>query len=278
MFKLGKKEKKSYRLKAVLEEENRKKLQNALISYHRMIFLMGLITIVILVLLGRVYYLTINQSDYYASKLLIYQTTTYTSSVPRGSIYDRNGKELVSTTSDLAIMYYPTEGITNEEEMNMAKMLVKNVDIDISSLSLRDKKDYFILYCSEEAEKLITDDEWTAYYAGELKDNDIYNLKLERITEDLLDETWSEYELKAVHVYYLMNKNGSDPSTVVEGVSEKEASYVAEHSDIYKGMYVSYTYERIYSYGWKRIQSFRWFIYRLCRRKLYKSLCNGILC
>ncbi len=237
-----------YHFEGILEEENRKKFKNSMIAYRRMIILIGLITVCVVVLIGRMAYLTINQYTFYSSKLISYNTQILTSSVPRGSIYDRNGVELVSTQANLTIMYYPSQSTTSETELSMAKAFTNVVDIDISSLTTRDKQDYLILYESQIAQSVITDEEWEEYNAGELSDNDIYLLQLDRITDELIDETWTEDELKMYHVYYLMNKNSSEPNTVAEGVSEEEASYIAEHSDIFNGFYVSYSYERVYNY------------------------------
>lgn len=239
----------TYHFKGISEEEERKRQQNTVLSSSRLSMLMVVICVCIFILFARVFYITVKQKDLYDTKLDIYKTNVITSAVPRGSMYDRQGRELVSTKPNITVMYFPRKGTVNADKLEMAKMFVEVVDVDISKLTIRDKKDYLILYENKLTETLITEEEWDAYRNEELDDQDIYRLKLERITEDLINETWSEKELKYYHTHFLMTKNANEPNTIVEGITEQEASYIAEHSDLFPGFYISYSYNRVYNYG-----------------------------
>ena len=205
-----------------------------------------LIIITILVgifLLIRLFITQIKQQDYYTAKLEQYSSDIYQSETFRGTIYDRNDQRLVYNKNVNCATYYAVKGIKEEEIETIANFLVKNVNIEIESVTLREKKDYLILKEKKYVKSLLTSEE--------LKENNttgIYALQLERITEDIINEKLTNEDIKFYKVFYAMKNCTSGSSVILEGLSIQEASLIGENSSLLRGIKVTNDYQREYTY------------------------------
>ena len=78
-----------------------------------------LITVVVLVLFVKLFYIQIVKKDYYSKKLKeITENTVLGNTAPRGRIYDRNHKIIVDNEPSSIIFYQKPKGIKIEEEIN----------------------------------------------------------------------------------------------------------------------------------------------------------------
>src|SRR5213079_1962074 len=104
--------------------------------------------------------------------------------VPRGKMYDRNGKAIVDNTPLNAITYTKKQNADPQQMLKTAEKLSKLIDIGDTSKIIhdRDKQDFWILKNPEKAKGLITKKEWSLFAQKKLDDKQIYNLQLKRIT------------------------------------------------------------------------------------------------
>ena len=124
---------------------------------------------------------------------------TVNSPVPRGKMFDRNGKVIVDNTPLNAITYTKFQDTSQEEMLETAEVLAKLIDKDTSKIRDRDKQDFWMLKNPEKAKEKITEKEWTLYDQDELDDKEIYNLQLKRITDkDLASLTNQDLETLAI--------------------------------------------------------------------------------
>ncbi len=197
----------------------------------------------------RLYQVQILSKDEYQEKLEQYTKKYQTFTTPRGEILDRDGNVLVANRERLAITYLRPYGVTSSQEWELAYQFVEQFEIDASGLKTRDLKDLFISLYPDKAKEKITQEDWDDYYDGKLSDNDIYLLKLERISaEDLaiLDQNTQE-------AFIVKSAIDTPPSGNVKiiknDVTLNEAAYLVEHSDQFPGFDIAINWGRVYPYG-----------------------------
>lgn len=207
----------------------------------RILFLICLTAVFIVVLIARLAYIQFHQADDLAVKLETYGSQTYTSDAPRGEIYDRNYTKLVGNKNVICVTYYAPKSIKSEEITTIAKFLARNIqlDNDANSVTLRNKKDYFIMKHKKEADALVSNQERKKYQGQENEKKVIYNLQLERISEDMINNAMSQDDIEEARFEYLMNNCTSGAVVLAEGISVEEASIIGENSNFLKGIEVN---------------------------------------
>jgi cell division protein FtsI/penicillin-binding protein 2 len=197
----------------------------------------------------RLYQVQILSQKEYLGKLIEYTKKYQTFTTPRGEILDRNGNVLVANRERLAITYLRPVGVTNDQEWDLAYRFVDLFEIDASGLKPRDLKDLFITLYPDQAKAKITQADWAQYNAGKLSDNDIYLLKIERITTDDL----KVLDVRTQKAFVVKSAIDTPPSGTVKiiknDVSLTEAAYLTEHSDRLPGIDVAINWGRDYPYG-----------------------------
>ena len=113
---------------------------------------------------------------------------------PRGRIYDRNYNRLVYNKKIICATYYSVKGIKDKEIETMINFLIDNVAVDISTITLREKKDYLIKKDEEYVNSLITEEETKAIKESDNPTNEKYKIQLNKITED----NWTEDEVEDI--------------------------------------------------------------------------------
>lgn len=212
--------------------------------------IIGVVIIALMsILLIRLYYLQILSQESYVLKLASYTSRYRSVTTPRGEILDRNNNLLVTNRQVVDIVYYPAKGATVNTEWELAERFTKTFELSGDSLTTRDLKDLFIFLNASKATAKITDEEWQKYYNGELSDNNIYYLKLNRITQADLDsiedqtrDIWSVYTL-------MKSANVSQFAVIKSDVTFEEASYFLEHNEDFRGFDITIDWQREYNYG-----------------------------
>ena len=202
------------------------------------------------IIIARIIYLNIYQSNYYNMKFnnekdIIF----YGESVPRGRILDRNGKVLVDNKAIRSIIYRKPFGVTTEDEVKKAYKMSKILKLDYEKLKQRNKKEFYILINREETNKLITSSEYKKLENRKITENDIYELKIKRITKDKLNKMTSD-DNKAAYIYYLMNKGYyyEDKTIKENNVTNKEYVFFKENRKSLDGFRSKLEWERTYPY------------------------------
>jgi len=214
-----------------------------------------LITVIILILFSiisfRLFKLQILDNEKYIEKLsMSVERTIESTSVPRGRIYDRNKNLLVDNEAIKTIYYKKVSGIKTSEEIELAYIVAKNVEIDYSKLSENRLKKFWYLQNEEKGKEKITKEEWKKLSERKLNNSDIEKLILERITAEELNE-YKELDKEAAYIYYLMNKGYSYAEKIIKNinVTDEEYAYISENIDTLKGFNTKLDWERVYLYG-----------------------------
>ena len=172
----------------------------------RYIFLIIVIIILFSIISIRLFYLQIIKNDLYSEKLLNATSKTIEStSVPRGRIYDRNYNIIVDNQAVKTIYYKKESGITKKEEIELAYKVAALIDIDYSNLTENQIKAFWLINNFELGNKKITEEEWKKYSSRKLTSDDLYDLKLSRVTEEEIS-IYEPLDKEAIMLYNLMNK------------------------------------------------------------------------
>ena len=210
-----------------------------------------IIILALLILVTSLFLVQVAGQEKYSKELEnLTKTIIYGESAPRGRIYDRNGKLIVDNKPSKVIYYKKPSGITTKKEIKIAYKLANMISLDSSKLNDYDFKNFWIKNHPDEANKKITDEEWQKLEERKLTSDDIYDLKIERVTpEDL--SIYIDIDKKAAYIYTLMNTGYSYDEKVIknEEVTDEEYALVSENLSELEGVGTKLDWERTYLYG-----------------------------
>ncbi|MEH7276286.1 penicillin-binding transpeptidase domain-containing protein [Neobacillus vireti] len=173
---------------------------------------------------------------------------TINNPVPRGKMFDSKHRVIVDNVPKRAITY--TNMGASQKEMlataeKLAQLIVKNPD----KVTVRDKKDFWIIKNPEKAEAKITQEETALFKAKKLKDNDLYQRKLERITEEELAQFTPE-ELEVLAIYREFSSGYKFTPQIVknEDVTPEEFAIVSENLQMLPGVDTTTDWDRSYAF------------------------------
>jgi penicillin-binding protein A len=178
-------------------------------------------------------------------------------SVPRGRIYDTNGKLVVGNTPLKAITYTRENKVKQDEMLEIATKLAalisKDTEEDFKSITKRDRQDFWILKHPNEAKKKVTKADKKRLEKKELEqkeyDQEIYKLTRERITEEELN-SFSTKELEVLAIFREM-ASGTDLTPQIiknKNVSEEEFAIVSENLESLPGVDTTTDWDRSHGY------------------------------
>ena len=188
--------------------------------------------------------------DKYNDKLLALTNKRITlNSSPRGRIYDRNYNVIVDNKAINTIVYKKEKGTTNKEMIELAYTVSPHLNLDVSRLTLRAKKEFYLAKYPDKCKKKIKSSEYEKVKQRKLSNKDIEELKIERISLDELN-VFKDEDLKTAYLYYLMNNGYTYEEKVIRnGASDEEFAYISENNDKLKGFNTRVDWERVYPYG-----------------------------
>ena len=214
-----------------------------------LVFLLLLIVVFIILLIKLFNVMIIDNKDYIDKIDVLTYSTVEGESTPRGRILDRNHNVIVDNIAVKTITYDKVKGTTTKQMLDLASKVTEHVYIDINKLTLRSKKEYYEAKYRDECKKLIKAKEYEKLAQKKLTSKDIYELKIDRITEEMLSKL-SEKELREAQLYYLMNSGYAySEKTIKSNVSEEEYAYISENNASLNGFNTSISWERTYPYG-----------------------------
>jgi len=209
--------------------------------------LISLILFLMLILIGSLFYVQILRKDYYENRIkVLTKNIVYGTTAPRGRIYDRNGNVIVDNKTIKVIYYKKEDGVTDLEEIELAKLLSEKLSVECNNVSDTMLKTFWIKENKEEADKKITKEELKLLKERKITNDDIFNYKLERVT---LEEI-KEIDKETAYIYYLMNKGYSyDEKIIKKYATDLEYAFIGENYSILKGVNTRLDWERSYPYG-----------------------------
>jgi cell division protein FtsI/penicillin-binding protein 2 len=227
---------------------NKKKKKKTHVSF-RLNMLFFVVFVLFSVLILRLGVVQIVYGDDFRREIERTEDVTVNNPVPRGKMYDRNGKVIVNNIPLHAITYTRYQGTTQEEMLEVAEKLAKLIDKDTSKVQKRDKKDFWILKHPDLAKKKITEKEWEQFKAKKLDDKDIYKLQLKRITEEDLNSLTPD-DLEVLAIFREFNSGYALTPQIVknEGVTPEEFAAVSENLESLPGVDTTTDWKRNYPY------------------------------
>lgn len=202
------------------------------------------------ILFFKLFMVMIVNSKEYDKKLASLTNKNVTlSSAPRGRIYDRNYNIIVDNKAVNTIFYKKSKGTKTKDMVRLAYKVAPHLELDFSKITLRAKKEFYLAKYSEICDKKITDDERELVRQRKLSNNDILELKIDRISLDEVNK-FNEDDLRAAYLYYLMNKGYTYEEKVIKSeASDKEFAYISEANEELDGFNTRVDWERVYPYG-----------------------------
>jgi cell division protein FtsI/penicillin-binding protein 2 len=229
-----------------LKKANKKKKTHVPFRMNMLFFVVFLLFSALIFRLGIV---QIVQGEDYQRKIERTEDVTINTSVPRGKIFDRDGQIVVDNVPQNAITYTRAKSPNAEEMMKTAEKLAQLIEKETDQVTERDKKDFWIGKNEEKVKAKVTDKEWTAFENDEMTDDEIYDLQLERITEEDLKELTAD-ELEVLAIYREFTSGYALTPQIVKSVNVTDVEYavVSENLSSLPGVNTTTDWERAYSY------------------------------
>ncbi|WP_075981224.1 peptidoglycan D,D-transpeptidase FtsI family protein [Bacillus massilinigeriensis] len=239
MYKLGKKQKKKTSLPFRI---------NILFLVVFLLFSMLIIRLgIIQIVYGKDYEREINQKEIVPINL----------SMPRGKIFDTNGKLIVGNKTLKAITYTRPNAVKQDEMLEVARklasMIKKDSEEDFKAITERDRQDFWIINHPNKAKAKITKEDEARIKKKDLDQDDyneeIYDLTRERITEEELN-SFSKKELEVLAIFREMASARALSPQIIKNknVTDKEFALVSENLSILPGVDATTDWDRYNAY------------------------------
>lgn len=237
------------RFKGKKEIQTEIKNQTNNVISRRFYYMISFIALFGLILIVTLFSKQVKDNEYYNAKVNQYTSNIIEAESLRGNIYDRNYNRLVYNKKIICATYYSVKGLKDSEIDVMINFLIDNINIDISKITLREKKDYLIKKDEEFVNSLINDEENIAIKESDNPTNEKYKMQIQKITEDLVEEKLNEDELKYYKLWFSIKNCTSGATTILEDLNVEEASLIGENSFLLRGIKVTTDWTRDYEYG-----------------------------
>lgn len=230
--------------------KRKKKINYEKIINKRIFFILIALISLFSVVFIKLFMVMLIDKDKYNDKLLALTNKNITlNSAPRGRIYDRNYNVIVDNKAINTIVYKKEKGTTNKEMIELAYTVSPHLNLDVSRLTLRAKKEFYLAKYPDECKKKIKSSEYEKVKQRKLSNKDIEELKIERISLDELN-VFKDEDLKTAYLYYLMNNGYTYEEKVIKNdATDEEFAYISENNDKLKGFNTRVDWERVYPYG-----------------------------
>ncbi|PEI84503.1 penicillin-binding protein [Bacillus pseudomycoides] len=176
--------------------------------------------------------------------------------VPRGKIYDREGKPVVDNRALRTITYTRLKDVSSEDILKTAEDIANILEIseeEINKLTEVDKKDFWMQLNKKRAKEKITKQEEEKFrekgIEGKELDKRIEELRRKRITEEEL----AELTPQDLQVLVIKSKMSSGyqmtPQIIKKDVTEQEYTRISENLAKFPGIDATVDWERNYVNG-----------------------------
>lgn len=169
----------------------------------------------------------------------------YGTSAPRGRIIDRNGKIIVDNIGIKTIIYNKLNGVSDKEEIDISLKLAAILEIEEGNID--ELKYFYYLSNKKDIDNKVSDNIKQKYNERKISSDELFKIKLELITEDMLKEM-SVIERKASNIFNIMNKGYNYQDKVIKkDCTDEEYSTILEMNLV--GIRCELTFKRINNYG-----------------------------
>lgn len=205
----------------------------------------------------QLFIIQIVKNDEYSKKLEAYTLNQQILTTPRGPMYDRNGNLVVGSVQSHDIIYYPPKDISESEQWELAEKFVQKFDVSIDTLTEKDLKNLYIrLHTDEQGNRNYAIDLWSteeyeiALNGTSAQKSKMDDLRLERITTEMIDKVIDEQTKKIYAVVLLMEKGTqNETKVIISDANSDQVAYLMEHKSELTGFDVDFgSWKRIYPY------------------------------
>ncbi|MBO5120985.1 MAG: penicillin-binding protein 2 [Bacilli bacterium] len=214
------------------------------------LFLFFIICFVFVLLSVKFFQVMIMDNEKY-NKLLNELTydKVYGESTPRGRILDRNYNVIVDNKAVNNIIYKRSKGTTYKDMIELATKAYSHLNLDYHRINDRMIREYYLYNSESNLDELLSKDEWELYEMKKLSSLDIENIKLERITDEMINSL-SDDDRKVAYLFYLMRNGYSYSEKIIKSdVSDEEFAYISENNKELDGFDTRVDWIRVYPYG-----------------------------
>ena len=214
------------------------------------LFLFFIICFVFVLLSVKFFQVMIMDNEKY-NKLLNELTydKVYGESTPRGRILDRNYNVIVDNKTVNNIIYKRSKGTTYKDMIELATKAYSHLNLDYHRINDRMIREYYLYNSESNLDELLSKDEWELYEMKKLSSLDIENIKLERITDEMINSL-SDDDRKVAYLFYLMRNGYSYSEKIIKSdVSDEEFAYISENNKGLDGFDTRVDWIRVYPYG-----------------------------
>ncbi|KFN01924.1 penicillin-binding protein 2 [Bacillus clarus] len=234
-----------------MKKQKKKSNRAVPIRLNILFFCVFLLFSAIIVQLGKV---QIVDGETYKNEVEKKENATVSLSVPRGKIFDREGKPVVDNKSLRTITYTKVKGIKSEDMLKIARQLAEIIEMpqeDIDKLTETDKKDFWMQLNPEIAKELVSKQEIEKFrekdITGKELDKKTEELKRKRVTDKNLQELTSQ-DLEVLAIKSKMTSGYQmAPQIIKKDVTEKEYTVISENLANLPGVDASVDWERFYA-------------------------------
>ncbi|CAI9388660.1 MULTISPECIES: peptidoglycan D,D-transpeptidase FtsI family protein [Bacillaceae] len=237
--------------------EKKKKKRNPIPLRVNLIFFMVFLLFSALIL--RLGFVQIVYGDDYKNEVEKKEDVVISTSVPRGEMYDRTGKSIVSNVGKNAITYTNWKKYTAEEMRDTAEELAKIIkmdsDKDLKKISERDKKDYWILINPDEAKTKISEEDQKQLASKYKDDKKEYQKAYDELLRNSISETdlnkLTDLDMETLAIYREFQSGYFYTPHIVknEGVTDKEIAIISENLERLPGVDTLRDWDREYEFG-----------------------------
>ncbi|WP_312093180.1 penicillin-binding protein 2 [Niallia sp.] len=210
-------------------------------------------------LILRLGFVQIVYGDEYKKEVEKKEDVVISTSVPRGEIYDRTGKSIVSNVGKNAITYTNWKKYTPKEMRDTAEKLAEIIKMDsekdLKKITERDKLDYWILINPDKAKKKISKDENEQLELKYKDDKKEYQKAYDEMLRNRISEkdlnTLTDLDMETLAIYREFQSGYYYTPHIVknEGVTDKEIAVVSENLENLPGVDTVRDWDRNYEFG-----------------------------
>jgi len=209
--------------------------QRATITF-RMNILFFSIFILFTILILRLGFLQIVKGEDYTRAIERTEEVAVNTSVPRGRIFDSEGRILVDNKPQRAITYTKVQTTKAEEMYKTAKKLSNLIVKKTDNITKRDLQDYWLYVNEEEAQDLITDEARNKILSDEELSKKEKNIAIDRlIRSKISDEQLNSFtpeELEVIAIYRDMASGYALSPQIIKGDDVKDPVTVEEFAQV----------------------------------------------
>lgn len=216
-------------------------------SIPRRIHLLFLVIVFLFVaLILRLAQMQIYEKDFYKAKLTASTVYKVKSSMPRGTIFDRNGKVLVSNRIKDVVTYTRSPKASAKDIKVLAHQLAAYISYPEAKVTARAKKDYYLADPEAYAKTVqaLPKKDKVDHFGNKLVEAQIYQNAAASLKET--DLTYSDQELRVIAIFNQMNAAAvfSTVKLKTSALSEQDIAIIMANKSKLPGISVGTDWER----------------------------------